>query len=441
MYKILVVDDEPLICKGLAGLLSESGMDIGAVFTAYSGQEALDNIRMEDIDLLVTDIQMGEMSGIELMQQAKLIKPWVQTIIISAHETFHYAQMAIRLGAKDYLIKPLNSENFLDAVRNALLKMEKPVTQIDEFLSEESAYFQMAEHDQEKNERLNRLMDGTLPREEGTVVLEEKLGVSGPYFSVIKMKLDRHKDGASSSSYSDRDLRLLQYGALNVAEELLHKEYHVLTCYAGDREITILLQWSEAEYAELDANKINHLEMIGRSLHHHVHKYLGISATVGISQILKGAEFLPALSRQADKAILWGEKQGDYHVFYYGDFNWNDYVQDPTAEELTTHSNRIVDSAKQYIEANYRQKGLTIHEVAKKNHVSPNYLSYLFKKNTGYNLWEYVVKLRMEESKSLILHTDLRRYEIAERVGYESPEHFSKIFKKYFGVSPSELKK
>ncbi|MDU5947580.1 MAG: helix-turn-helix domain-containing protein, partial [Paenibacillus macerans] len=46
-----------------------------------------------------------------------------------------------------------------------------------------------------------------------------------------------------------------------------------------------------------------------------------------------------------------------------------------------------------------------------------------------------------EESKALILNTDLRRYEIAERVGYESPEHFSKIFKKYFGVSPSELKK
>lgn len=52
------------------------------------------------------------------------------------------------------------------------------------------------------------------------------------------------------------------------------------------------------------------------------------------------------------------------------------------------------------------------------------------KKITGFNLWEYVIKLRMELSKSLITGTDLRRYEIAERVGYESPEHFSKIFKK-----------
>jgi AraC-like DNA-binding protein len=57
------------------------------------------------------------------------------------------------------------------------------------------------------------------------------------------------------------------------------------------------------------------------------------------------------------------------------------------------------------------------------------------------NLWEYVIRLRMEESKRLIETTDLRRYEIADRVGYESPEHFSKIFKKYYGISPSDWKK
>lgn len=139
--------------------------------------------------------------------------------------------------------------------------------------------------------------------------------------------------------------------------------------------------------------------------------------------------------------MLWSRHYPDYHVFYYGDFNWHNYAEDPSAEELSTQSNRIVESTRRYIEENYSQKGLTIHEVAKKNHVSPNYLSYLFKKITGHNLWEYVIKLRMEESRHLLQNTDLRRYEIAERVGYESPEHFSKIFKKYFGMSPSEMKK
>ncbi|MGG6314311.1 response regulator transcription factor [Paenibacillus macerans] len=442
MYNILVVDDEPLICKGLAGLLTSSGLGIGQIITAHNGHEALDYVRMEDIDLIVTDIQMGEMNGIELMHQAKILKPWVQTIIISAHETFQYAQMAIRLGAKDYLIKPLNSEQFLDSVRNALLKMDKPVPQMEEWLSRDKAYFRMEEPRPERIERLKGLLadSSELAEMEDEAGDTAKLGLSGPYFSVIKMKLALPGE-KNRTEFNDRDVRLFQYAALNIVEELLHQEWNALSFYTRDLEIAVIVQWNETDYAEPSVNKINQLEMIGRSLHHHVHKYLGLLCTVGISQILKGVQYLDALSRQADKAILWSGEQGDYHVFYYGDYNWHNYAQDPSQEELHTQNNRIVDSAKEYIEENYSQKGLTIHEVAKKNHVSPNYLSYLFKKNTGYNLWEYVIKLRMEESKSLILNTDLRRYEIAERVGYESPEHFSKIFKKYFGVSPSELKK
>ncbi|MEK4508733.1 response regulator transcription factor [Paenibacillus sp. FSL K6-2524] len=443
MYNILVVDDEPLICKGLAGLLTSSGLGIGQIYTAYSGHEALDYVRIEDIDLLVTDIQMGEMNGMELMQQAKMIKPWVQTIIISAHETFQYAQMAIRLGAKDYLIKPLNSEQFLDSVRNALLKMDKPVTQMDDFLTRSPEHFHMEELHPEKNERLNRLLEDPFTptmSEDDLVGLLEELGITGCYFSLMRMKLGTQFEDRNKV-ITDRDNRLLRYAALNVAKELLHEDWNALAFYSAKGEINILIQWNEEEYAELDMNKINQLEMIGRSLHYHVSKYLGISTIIGFSQILKGVEFLNVLSRQADKAMQWGEEQGDYHVFYYGDFNWHNYSQDPSPEELTKQSNQIVENTRQYIDTNYNQKGLTIHDVAKKNHVSPNYLSYLFKKNTGYNLWEYVIKLRMEESKTLILNTDMRRYEIAERVGYESPEHFSKIFKKYFGVSPSELKK
>lgn len=444
MYNILVVDDEKLICQGLAGLLASSGLPVGRIVTACSGHEALDYVRMEEIDLIVTDIRMGEMDGIELMHQAKILKPWVQTIIISAHETFQYAQMAVRLGARDYLVKPLNGEQFLDSVRNALLKLDKPAPQPEEWLSGDREPFRMEEPDADNAERLNRLLaeagepSAADPGEAAEDLRE--LGLSGPYFAVIKLKLalpgEKERTGTP-----DRDVRLFQYAALNVVKELLHGEWNALSFYTRDLEIAVIVQWSEAEYADPGVNKLNRLEMIGRSLHHHVHKYLGILCTVGISQIMQGIRFLGALSRQADKAILWSGEHGDYHVFYYGDFNWHHYARDPSREELHTQNNRIVESAKAYIEENYGQKGLTIHEVARKTHVSPNYLSYLFKKHTGHNLWEYVIKLRMEESKALILNTDLRRYEIAERVGYESPEHFSKIFKKYFGVSPSELKK
>lgn len=430
MYNILVVDDEPLICKGLCSLLSSSGLAISQLFTALNGYEAMDYLRMEDIDLLITDIQMGEMSGIELMHQAKMIKPWLQAIVISAHETFQYAQLAIRLGAKDYLIKPLNSDQFLDSVRNVLLSVNKAIPSQDETLASFRKQFHLEQPLSDRTELLSLLMRDPASAADVVTQLKSRFGtdVAGPYYSVFRVQLSRSSE-------------LLQYAALNIAMELLDQEWGPVAFYSQDDAVNIIIQWSDVRYEENGTNKINQLDMLGRSLHANISKYLRLPCVVGISQILRGAAFISELGVQSAKAIQWNEEHKELGVFYYGDFNWSRYAQDPTEEEMNAQNNMIVEKAKAYIDEHYAQKGLTLHEVAQKNHVSPNYLSYLFKKNTGHNLWEYVIKLRMEESRRLILNTDLRRYEIAERVGYESPEHFSKIFKKYFGVSPTELKK
>ncbi|MBM7565965.1 response regulator [Paenibacillus sacheonensis] len=430
MYNILVVDDEPLICKGLCSLLSSSGLAISQLFTAHNGYEAMDYLRMEDIDLLVTDIQMGEMSGIELMHQAKMIKPWLQAIVISAHETFQYAQLAIRLGAKDYLIKPLNGDQFLDSVRNVLLSVNKLIPSQDETLAGFREQFRLEQPSAERDELLKKLTADPASADATAAALRSRFGtdLSGPYYSVFRVQL-----GSSSE--------LLQYAALNIAMELLDQEWRPVAYYSGGDAVNVIIQWSDARYEENGTNKIHQLDMLGRSLHTNIANYLRLPCVVGISQILRGAAFIGELGQQAAKAIRWNEEHRELGVFYYGDFNYGRYAQDPTEEEMTAQNNMIVEKSKAYIDAHYAQKGLTLHEVAQKNHVSPNYLSYLFKKDTGHNLWEYVIKLRMEESRRLILNTDLRRYEIAERVGYESPEHFSKIFKKYFGVSPTELKK
>lgn len=442
MYNILIVDDEPLICRGLASLLQSSGLNIERIYTANNGYEALDYLRMENIDLLVTDIQMGSMNGIELMHQAKLIKPWVQAIIISAHETFQYAQLAIRLGAKDYLIKPLNSEQFLGSVRQVLLHMDKPVQDQEQLISDLREHFRMADPDPDRTELLNRLLSpGATDREAVAMELSRahRISLEGPYYAVIKLRLDFASGGRE---VGDKDVVLLQYATLNIVSELLDREWDHYAFYSPNREISIAIQWDEARYGDSSVDKINQLEMIGRSLHFNIHKFLGFQCVIGISHILKGLAFLGELGEQAAKAMLWHREHKDHYVFYYGDFKWGMFSEEePTEEEMAAQNNLIVERATEYIHQNYAQKGLTLNEVAQRNHVSPNYLSYLFKKNTGFNLWEYVIKLRMEESRRLILHTDLRRYEIAERVGYESPEHFSKIFKKYFGISPSEMKK
>lgn len=442
MYNILIVDDEPLICEGLSGLLASTGISIKNIYIAHSGYEALDYLRTENIDLLVTDIQMGSMSGIELMQQARIIKPWVQVIVISAYETFQYAQLAIRLGAKDYLIKPLNNEQFLSSVRHVLLHIDKSVRDTEEMISELKEKFHMQEQLPGSTMLLNRLL--LKDTEDRSKIISELsqlhgIDVNGPYYAVLKIKLNLELGGRDTS---EKDGLLLKYAVLNIANELLDMVWDYQSFYSPEHEICIVMQWNEERYGDSSIDKVNQLEMIARSLHFNINKYLGFQCVIGISQILKGSDFLGEVHRQASKAIQWSREFKDHYVFYYGDFKWGIYTEEePTNDEIAAQNNMIVERTSNYILQNYAQKGLTLNEVAQKNHVSPNYLSYLFKKKTGYNLWEYVIKLRMEESKRLILTTDLRRYEIAEQVGYESPEHFSKIFKKYYGISPSEMKK
>ncbi|THF77281.1 response regulator [Cohnella fermenti] len=437
MYTILLVDDEPLICRGLSSLLQASGLGIGTILTASNGQEALDYLRLEEVDLIVTDIQMGTMNGIELMHQAKIMKPWVETIVVSAHETFQYAQTAMRLGAKDYLIKPLNNEQFLDTVRNVLLQMEKPEKRTDDLLSSLRANFQMESPSELKDVLLNRLLEAE-PGEAAALSeeLRSRCGVAleGPYFAAFRMKLEL-------GEAAPKDRELLRYAALNIVSELLAGEWKHQAFYSGAGELCALIEWSDEAYEETNVNKIDQLEYIGRSLHFHIEKYLQKQSFVGISQILQGLAFLPTVGLQAARALRWREEHPDHRVFYYGDYKWGSREDGSGAEEGLAQSNGIVEQARKYIEENYAKKGITLNEVAHSNHVSPNYLSYLFKKYMGCNLWEYVIRLRMEESKRLLETTDLRRYEIADRVGYESPEHFSKIFKKYYGISPSDWKK
>ncbi|MDG0808298.1 helix-turn-helix domain-containing protein [Cohnella rhizosphaerae] len=94
-----------------------------------------------------------------------------------------------------------------------------------------------------------------------------------------------------------------------------------------------------------------------------------------------------------------------------------------------------------FVRERYRDPALKIQDIASEVHFSTAYLSYLFKRETGKNLWDFVTELRIEEAKRMLETTDKKRYEIAYAVGYESPEHFGRMFKRYAGSSPAEYRK
>jgi len=125
-YNLLVVDDEKPIREKLKNNIDwkEEGYH---VYAAANGEEALKIIKAEEIDILVTDIQMPKLSGMNLIEKCRNINPELKIIVISGYAEFEYAQKSIRFGVNEYLLKPFRSQKLLSVVNQARedLELEK----------------------------------------------------------------------------------------------------------------------------------------------------------------------------------------------------------------------------------------------------------------------------------------------------------------------------
>jgi two-component system response regulator YesN len=103
--------------------------------------------------------------------------------------------------------------------------------------------------------------------------------------------------------------------------------------------------------------------------------------------------------------------------------------------------NKLIDDITNYVRENIEDTEMSLSKVSHVFFINSSYLSRIFKKEMGINFMEYLTKLRIDKAKMLIKNTDLKAYEIAEKVGISDPSYFSTCFKKYTGVSISEYKK
>jgi two-component system, response regulator YesN len=441
MYNILVVDDEPMICKGVASVLTNSNIAITEIFIAHNGFEALDYIRLEKIDLVLTDIQMDQMNGIELIETIFVENPAIPVIVLSAHGEFEYAQKALRFGVKEYIVKPVNPIELIRVTKVLLLERETRLRSLtDATFNHKFSFEDMTTN---RNYVLNELVaEGVNDSEMDEVFNYLGYRFDGPFYCMLVIKLDLAKAGIFEHEITKfRDRNLLKYASLNVIEETLDK-WDSIVFYSGSNSISVVLQFSQEEMN--NTTRLNQQTMIAQLLHNNLLQFINMRSVIGISRIKEGIKSWVDIYKEANEAIHWSEIHKDHHVFYIEDFGKHEGPPLIGAQNINNQidedNNSFIHSTIQYIDLNFRQKGLKLQDIADSVYLSPNYLSYLFKKIVGINPWDYVTKLRMEEGKRLILTTDKRRYEISDEIGYESPEHFSKIFKKYFGVNPSEIK-
>lgn len=493
MKTLLIVEDEKLIRQGIKTMVQRSGVPVEVIIECSNGEAALEIIKEQEIDVMLTDIRMPKMDGLELVQQMQSCEHVPATIVISGYDDFSYAVEMLRNGVREYLLKPI--------VREKLTEILKQLNdELEDRDKQEKAKRQMGW------QQIKQLMVGNVMSSEEKAAIErhyEDAFFKGEYYVCCQNIRERsdHEEGnfIFLEDVEDNDIFIVpkENIRLILKNELQDGYVGISSVYLGIGQIGTAYNEAVAmrrqaflkcEAAVFFAEYSSDSGRIPEKLAQEAEKL--ISEDVNLQRVhLLGTERTEELTKSFDKLFL-AAKAGHIsaeqfedsirsfledaaatyrNLFSLGGGNgaleeqlteciriWNEdsidlyhkkfmqfvlLLQDKlNSKEDVNKSNQKIEEAVKYIEAHYAED---LNMAVVSNHISMNYslFSYSFKQYTGSNFVNYLKDIRMREAQKLLADTDMRVIEISRKVGYDNEKHFMKLFKNTYGVSPTEYRK
>jgi len=293
MYKLLIVDDEALVRDAIKEQMNWEQLGFECIGDCEDGLEALEFIKHNKPDVVLTDIGMPFMNGIELTRELALNEPKVKVIILTGYDDFDFAQQALKLQAADYILKPVTSAELEVIIRRvgSELDVERRKSHDNELLK------------QQLTDNLPLLKEMFLERLVTSKMTRKQLEERSSYFQikwngplVIELAIDVDEFSISEpSTLFDQDL--LRFGVFNIAQEITAK--YSGTAIFRDREnhVLILLSGEDSEY-------LQELAMLAaEEIHHAVTSYLCIKISIGIGNTSSREENASLAHRSALSAL------------------------------------------------------------------------------------------------------------------------------------------
>ncbi|WP_069998291.1 response regulator [Cellulosilyticum sp. I15G10I2] len=397
MFKVLIADDEPKIRKGIRGILDWQSIGFEIVAEAEDGEVALEKAIETAPDLLLVDICMPFVNGLEFINQLKSILNDAIIIIVSGHDEFEYAQAALKLKVFDYILKPVSQ----DALLKSVLKAREQMIDLKNKGIEDA--FKMKQL-KKSNHYLKEIFLQDLI---GAKVKDENLMRQFEYFNIgytatMGMLVIRLMDKSHGMIEREWDNDLLIYAIQNIAAEAMNG-FKALTCFKDTKNQIIVIsdtspiaKWSE----------------------------MGIEVEKCIAEYLR--------REVITEMILLKQKPASIHHAY-----------EEISRSLTEKSQKtpIVITIQKYIDKHYANPELTLTEIAEKVGISQTYLTRLLKQELGVPFIDYLTQIRMKKALILMQDPNIKVYEVAEKTGYSSQHYFSNVFKKTFHLSPLDYKR
>lgn len=419
MYTVIVVDDECDLRKGLIRKIQWEEIGFQVIGEADNGIEALDLVDKLEPDLLITDIKMPFMSGIELARQVREIRPTIQIAFLSGYDDFTYAQQAIQYNIVSYMLKPITARDMTDE----LYKIKKKI-------DEKFEAFSSNRNDYEKVEITHFIMPLLLDSFQENASEERELSLHrrGSLCGLLSTEsvnlkyvviVTRFLDDQGNNCTTDEKM--------SAVETILKKYVKHTSYFVGDRIVSLLL----ATQRDL----LKYLHILVEDIAQSAKRIMGLEIMIGISRVQDELQQCHKGYQEAMTAITACNSEVGM-IRYISDIEQLTASQDGTSNKMTSGS-EICDRAVEKIELEFANPEISLVSISSDISVSPNYLSALIKKSTGSTFIDLLTTKRIETAKELLLNSGLKIREITERCGYSDQHYFSYCFKKYVGVSPN----
>ncbi|MDF2834782.1 MAG: two-component system response regulator [Paenibacillus sp.] len=504
MYKVFLTDDEPFILEGLRDALDWSSYELEIVGTAENGLKALEKMRKTRADILITDISMPAMNGLDLIREARRINRDLHVVILSGFNDFDYLKQGMRLGIENYLLKPINLHELKATLEAVIEKLDRRGRGAEEWLREdigvlrdnivnrwlggeigpgelhERAEMLGLELDREfaqvvlakadtREEALRLELQRLAEREGFGIPFRDREGVAG-----IVMFPERLEDGGSEVrrlldrvrvrlpdvgvrlsagdvvSGEDQAGRSYEQAKKAMAFSFVHPELELLAygALATDRmsaDKSLTLDWGD--YAKLLAAKEKE-----RLLSRIDEDFIRLAEAPGMTPArLHNA----ALELMLQLKLELGAIKKTSEPGLVGEDAATRVMESGTLQGMTAVVKEVAEKAVESLVSDTKSPvigqilsliqencagELSLKSLSAQYNIHPVYLGRLFQKETGESFSEYVNRFRIERAKALLGDSRLKVNEIARMVGYWEMGYFYKQFKKHVGVSPTDYK-
>lgn len=532
MYKLVIVDDEPTVRAGLSRHFDWGAFGIELAGQADDGSTGLNLIGQVKPDIVLTDVKMPKMDGIEMAKEVRTRFPGTKIVFISGHNDVDYLRSALQIHAVDYIFKPVKMPELRNVVERVLqaLKTEEKERQL---VKDMQVKLTQSMPLLREKFLMSIIRDGVAnPRalQEKMDFLNLELPAEAIYLALV-VTIDDTTEVLSERS--ERDKQLLSYAILNVIQELIDthmKGYSfenrsgeyvgilIMDESAEDQEASLftlagqirdsLLQWLKISVTIGVGEQVLSIAGLAVSYKHAREAadqkwYLGKNRIITMDSLDTGEESLSRFDTEHSERLISTLKAGDHNRLeaelneIYQEFarkrkggfkycrsvsvqlillsgrvlldlnvltrEWDEkeelaleqLLKQETMTELRSfvagylseictcvqekrsgRSTDVIERIHQFIGEHYPEN-LTVADIAESVYLSPTYVSLLFKQETGDTIYEYLTKVRIEKAKELLRDPRTKFYEVCELVGYSNPSHFSKLFKKITGLTPS----